>query len=153
MGFEFLAEIMRAAMPERGGGDEMGDELGDEIGLSRRERQARLRRRESRLAKKNRATREHDVAFIACDLENLKLVFLTEELVEVSVRSDVDLRTRQERWDTDIHLETTLHLLDDLTLDTCISLKRGLYVLPHSLLIRLLLREKNLTHIVLERYD
>ena len=36
-------------------GDEMGDELGDEIGLSRRERQARLRRRESRLAKKNRA--------------------------------------------------------------------------------------------------
>ena len=41
--------------PSFGADDAYGDDLGDEIGLSRRERQARLRRRESRLAKKNRA--------------------------------------------------------------------------------------------------
>ena len=51
----------------------------------------------------------HHIVAIFIDLEDLKLIFLTEEIVHVSHRRSIHLRTWQESLDANIHHQTALH--------------------------------------------
>ena len=67
------------------------------------------------------------------------------------MRTDVYLRTWKERWDTNVNLEPALNLLDYLSSELSVSLEGLFHLLPDLLLICLLLREKNLTQLILKR--
>src|SRR5579872_4413744 len=57
--------------------------------------------------------REHDVAALLVDLDDAHAQFLAAQGIEVADGTDVDLRSRQERADADVHREPALDALDD----------------------------------------
>ncbi len=61
------------------------------------------------------ATREHDVAALLVELDDLELVGLADQLVEVADRAEIHLRARQERLHAaaDRDGEAALHALAD----------------------------------------
>src|ERR671936_1883163 len=59
------------------------------------------------------AAREHDVAALLVELDDLELVLLADQLIEIADRPEIDLRARQERLHTDVDGEAALHPADD----------------------------------------
>ena len=60
-----------------------------------------------------RLTRQHDVAALLVDLDDAHAQFLAAQGVQVAHGTDVDLRTRKERADADVHREAALDALND----------------------------------------
>src|SRR6185436_2173883 len=89
----------------------------------------------------HRATRHHDVAARAVELEDGEAAALADVTVEVSRRTNVGMRARQERGHADVDLQAALHLADDRSLDRTIRFEGALDVAPHDELQRLLTRE------------
>ena len=100
-------------------------------------------------------TREHDVAALLVELDDLELEGLTEEAVEVADRPEIDLRPWQERFDAsaDGHCEAALHPLGDRALDELVALARGADLVPDLELVGLLLGEHDEAVLVLLGFD
>ena len=60
-----------------------------------------------------RLARQHDVAALLVDLDHAHAQLLAAQRVEVPDRTHVDLRSREERADADVHGEAALDPLDD----------------------------------------
>ena len=78
---------------------------------------------------------------------------MPEELVEVPRRAKLDLRTRQERLDADVHLKAALHAVQDHAADDLVVLDLLRDLLPHTQAVRLALGEDALAVVVLARLD
>src|SRR6185295_11035506 len=89
------------------------------------------------------AARQHDVAALLVELDDLELEALIEERVEVADRPQVDLRPGQERLDAaaDRDRQATLDPRGDHALDQLVALARGADLVPDLEPICLLLRE------------
>jgi hypothetical protein len=91
------------------------------------------------------AAREHDVAALLVELDDLEVEGLAEELVEVADGAEVHLAARQERLHAaaDADREAALHARGDRSLDELVALARGADLVPHLELVGLLLREEH----------
>src|SRR4029079_13979399 len=88
-----------------------------------------------------RLARQYDVAALLVDLDDAHPELLPLQRIEVSNRTDIDLRARQERTDADVHREATLDPLDDAT-DHDLALRVGLLdLVPNLHLLGLLARQ------------
>src|SRR5262249_20130125 len=89
------------------------------------------------------AARQHDVAALLVELDDLELVGLADERVEVAHRAQVDLRPGQERLDAaaDRDRQAALHALRDRPLDELVLLARDRDLVPDLQPVGLLLGE------------
>src|SRR5262249_11972165 len=87
------------------------------------------------------AARNHDVAAVLVELDDLELVGLADEGVEVPNRTEIDLRAGEERLDPalDRDGEAALHALADGSLDELVLLAGDGDVVPDLEPVRLLL--------------
>src|SRR5712664_1078081 len=95
------------------------------------------------------AAGEHDVAALIVELDDLELVLLADQLIEIADRTEIHLRTRQERLHPDVDGEAALHPADDGALDELVALARGRDLVPDAHLVGLLLGEDDHPGIVL----
>ena len=121
-------------------GEVLDDALDDLAFLEALER--RLLQRRALLLEEH-AARQHDVAALLVELDDLELEVLAEERVEVADRAEVDLRAREERLHAaaDRDREATLHARGDDALDQLVALARGADLVPDLEPIGLLLGE------------
>ena len=89
------------------------------------------------------AARQHDVAALLVELDDLEAVRLADEGVEVAHRAQVDLRARQERLHAaaDGDREAALHARADGSFDQLVALAGARDLVPNLEAIRLLLRQ------------
>ena len=101
------------------------------------------------------AAREHDVAALLVELDDLELVGLADQLVEVADRAQVDLRAGEERLHAaaDGDREAALHALADGAFDELVALARGADLVPDLHLVGLLLGEGDQAVVVLAALD
>ena len=101
------------------------------------------------------AAREHDVAALLVELDDLELVGLPDELVEVADRPEVDLRAGEERLHAaaDGDREAALHALADGPFDELVALARGRDLVPDLHLVGLLLGKHDEAVVVLAALD
>jgi len=101
------------------------------------------------------AAREHDVAALLVELDDLELEGLADQLVEVAHGAQVDLRARQERLDAaaDRDLQAALHARGDRAFDQLVALARGADLVPHLELVGLLLGERDQSVLGFTRLD
>ena len=87
------------------------------------------------------AAREHDVAALLVELDDLELVGLADKLVQVANRAEVDLAAGEERLHAaaDGDGEAALHALADCPFDELVALARARDLIPDLHLVRLLL--------------
>ena len=73
------------------------------------------------------APRQHDVAALLVELDDLELEALADERVEVADRAEVDLRAREERLHAaaDGDRQAALHARGDDAFDQLVALARG----------------------------
>src|SRR6185312_10197792 len=97
------------------------------------------------------AARQHDVAALLVELDDLELEVLADERVQVAHRTEIDLRAGKERLDAaaDGDREAALHALRDHALDELVTLARLGDLVPHLETIGLLLRQDAQPEIVL----
>ena len=100
-------------------------------------------------------TREHDVAALLVELDDLELEGLAEKPVEVSDRTEVDLRARKEGLHSaaNRHGEAALHALRDGAFDQLVTLTRGADLIPDLELVGFFLRETDEAILVLFGLD
>src|SRR4030095_3183541 len=67
------------------------------------------------------APAEHDVFAVVVQLNNLKIVGVTNELLQILWRNHVDLRRRQKCFDADVHHQTAFHHRFYLAFDQAIA--------------------------------
>ncbi len=105
----------------------------------------------SALLLEQHAARQHDVAALLVELDDLELEALAEERVEVANRAEVDLRPRQERLDAaaDRDRQATLDARGDHAFDQLVALARGADLVPHLEPIGFLLGKHDHAHVVL----
>src|SRR5262249_39283727 len=79
------------------------------------------------------APRQHDVAALLVELDDLELVGLADEGVEIAHRAEVDLGPRQKCFDSplDGHREPALDALADGALDELVALTGRGDLVPH----------------------
>src|SRR5207237_531777 len=101
------------------------------------------------------AARQDDVAALLVELDDLELVGLPDQLVQVADRSEVDLRTREERLDAalDGDREAALHALADGAFDELVAFARAGDLIPDLHLVRLLLGKRDKSVIILAALD
>ncbi len=95
-----------------------------------------------------RLARQHDVATLLVHLDHAHAEFLSAQRVEVADGTHVDLRSRQERADADVHGEAALDPLDDAA-DDDLPLGVGLLdLVPNLHLLGFFAREDDVTFAV-----
>src|SRR5213078_2647730 len=121
-------------------GEVLDDALDDLAFLKALER--RLLERGALLLEQH-AARQHDVAALLVELDDLELEALAEERVEVAHRAQIDLRAGEERLDAaaDRDRQAALDARGDHALDQLVALARGADLVPDLEAIGLLLRE------------
>jgi hypothetical protein len=95
------------------------------------------------------AARQHDVGPALVELDDLEVELLAHDVLEVPHGTQVDLRTRQERLDADVHRETALDAGDDDALDGLVRLVGAADLVPDLEPVRLLLGEHDAAVLVL----
>ena len=101
------------------------------------------------------AAREHDVAALLVELDDLELVGLADQLVEVADRAEVHLRAGQEclHAAADGDAEAALDARGDGALDQLVALASGADLVPNLELVGLLLGEHDEAVVVLLGLD
>ena len=101
------------------------------------------------------AAREHDVAALLVELDDLELVGLPDELVQVADGPEIDLRAGEERLHAaaDGDRQAALHALADGPFDELVALARGRDLVPHLHLVRFLLGKRDEAVVVLAALD
>src|SRR6185369_15902647 len=101
------------------------------------------------------AAREHDVAALLVELDDLELVGLADQLLEIADRAQIDLRAREECFDAaaDGDREAALHALADGAFDDLVALAGGGDLVPHLHLVGLLLGQGDQTVVALATLD
>ncbi len=92
--------------------------------------------------------REHDVAALLVDLDDAHAQFLALEGIQVADGTHIDLRTGQERADTDVHGESAFDPLDDAADDDLPILEGLLDFVPDLHLLGFFAREDDVTFTV-----
>ena len=69
------------------------------------------------------AAGEDDVLAVVVDLDDLELVGVADELLEILGRNDVDLRSREERFDADVDHEAAFDHGLDLAFDQAVAVE------------------------------
>src|SRR5688572_27693435 len=96
-----------------------------------------------------RLPREDDVAALLVDLDHPHAQLLAAQRVEIADRTHVDLRTREERADADVHGQAALDAFDDATNDHLL-LGVGLFdLVPDLHLLGLLARQHDVAFTIL----
>src|SRR5450432_2232459 len=95
--------------------------------------------------------RQHDVAALLVELDDLEAVGLADERVQVSHRAQVDLRARQEglHAPADGDRQATLHAGADGSLDELVALARPRDLVPHLEAVGFFLGEDAKTVVIL----
>ena len=75
------------------------------------------------------APAEHDVFAVVVNLNDLKIVGVTNKLLQIFRRNDVDLGCRQKRFDADVHHQTAFNDGFHLAFDQAIALERRATIL------------------------
>src|SRR6478735_7370796 len=101
------------------------------------------------------APREHDVAALLVELDDLELVGLADQLLEIADRAQIDLRAREECFDAaaDGDREAALHALADGAFDDLVALASGGDLVPHLHLVGLLLGQGDQAVVALATLD
>ena len=101
------------------------------------------------------AAREHDVAALLVELDDLELVGLPDQLVQVADGPEVDLRAGEERLHAaaDGDREAALHALADGAFDELVALARARDLIPDLHLVGLLLGKRDEAVVVLAALD
>ncbi len=86
-------------------------------------------------------------------LEYFEIERFADELIEIAMRANINLRTRKKCGDADIDLQTAFDLLNDATGDRTAALEDVLDIAPNALLVGLLLGKNYLPLLILERDD
>ncbi len=95
-----------------------------------------------------RLARQDDIAALLVDLDDAHAEFLSAQRVEVPDRAHVDLRTREEGADADVHRQAALDPLDDAANDD-FPLGVGLFdLVPDLHLLGLLARQHDVAFTV-----
>ena len=94
------------------------------------------------------AARQHDVATAFVQLDDAHIKLFANELVEVAHGSQVNLRTRQERLESDVDGQTTLDAGDNHALDDFVAVVTLADFVPNLDPVRLFLRKDDLTFAV-----
>src|SRR5690606_2179844 len=98
-------------------------------------------------------TRQHDVAALLVELDDLEAVTLPNELVEVAGGPELHLATWQERFDADVDGQTTFDAADDRAFHDIVALGGFRDLFPDFESISLLFAEHTETCFVLCGFD
>src|SRR5712671_4548911 len=93
------------------------------------------------LALDHTASRDHDVAACAVELENLETAALSDITIEISRGPQINMRPRQECRHPDMHLQATLDLAEDHAFDRGFVLERLFEFTPYLELLGLGVRQ------------
>src|SRR5262245_32047290 len=96
-----------------------------------------------------RLAREDDVAALLVDLDDAHAQLLSAQRIEVANRSDVDLRSGQERANADVHGEPALRPFDDAADDDLLLDVGLLDLVPDLHLLRFFARQHDVAFAVL----
>ena len=107
------------------------------------------------LALQEHAPREHDVAALLVELDDLEFVSLADQLLEIADRAQIDLRAREECFDAaaDGDRQAALHALADGAFDDLVTLTSSGDLVPHLHLVGLLLGQGDQTVVALATLD
>src|SRR5262249_44118016 len=107
------------------------------------------------LALEEHAAREHDVAALLVELDDLEFVGLADELIEISNRPEIHLRSGQEGLHAaaDGDREAALHALADGPFDELVRLAGVRDLIPDLHLVGLLFRQGDEAVVVLAALD
>jgi hypothetical protein len=96
-----------------------------------------------------RLARKHDVPALLVDLDHAHPQLLAAQRVQIADGTHIDLRSGQERADTDVHGQTALDALDDAADDDLAILVGLLDLVPNLHLLGLLAREDDVAFTIL----
>ena len=99
------------------------------------------------------APAENDVLPVVVDLDNLEIVGVADELLQIFRRNDVDLRSRQERFDADVHHQAAFDDRLHLAFDQPVAREDARDLVPILTIGGLLLRENDHALVVLEPFE
>src|SRR5258708_22934444 len=91
----------------------------------------------------NRFARNHNVAALLVQLDHADFNLLALQHVEVADRMYVHLGTRHERFYADVHLNSSLDPLHDLSFDRSLGQMRLVNLFPYPHALRALMREQH----------
>ena len=96
---------------------------------------------------------ENDVFPVVVDLNDLKIVGIPDKLLEIARRDDIDLRSRQERFDADVHHQAAFYDRLHFALDQAVSGKDLGNLVPILAIGSLFLRKDDHALVVLETLE
>src|SRR5213079_2839110 len=96
------------------------------------------------------APAEHDVFAVVVDLNDLEIVGVTDELLQIFRRNDIDLRCRQKCLDADVHHKPAFHDRFHLAFDQAVAVKNTRDLVPILAIRGFLLRENDHAFVVFE---
>src|SRR5437899_3124574 len=99
------------------------------------------------------APAEHDVFAVVVDLNDLEIVGVTDELLQIFRRNDIDLRCRQKCLDADVHHKPAFHDRFHLAFDQAVAVKNTRDLVPILAIRGFLLRENDHAFVVFESLE
>jgi hypothetical protein len=99
------------------------------------------------------APAEHDVFAVVVDLDDLEIVGVTDELLQIFRRNDIDLRCRQKCLDADVYHKPAFHDRFYLALDQAVAVKNTRDLVPVLAIRGLLLRENDHAFVIFEALE
>ena len=99
------------------------------------------------------APAEHDVFAVVVDLDDLEIVGVTDELLQIFRRNDIDLRCRQKCLDADVHHKPAFHDRFHLAFDQAVAVKNTRDLVPILAIRGFFLRENDHAFVVFQSLE